>query len=209
MIYPENILLCSTVPLAIAVVFLHGSARRFTISFIVGMVVCLLSAYISGYIGIIAEATAEDTAVFFSPVIEESMKLLPALFYLNLYEPDESEALLCAVALGAGFATFENCCYILGAGSESLRFTLIRGFAVGVMHVVSMVAVFLGVLLARRYNTPPLAGTVGALAMSTTFHALYNLLVSEPGMTSNIGFVLPLLMAALLYIPYKRMAIHA
>ena len=206
MIYSENILLCITIPLAIALVFLRGSARRFTLSFIAGMVMCLLSAYISGYAGLVSGASANDTAVYFSPVIEETMKLLPTLFFLSMYEPNEEETLLWSVALGAGFATFENCCYLLGVGSESVQFTLIRGFAVGVMHVVSMVAVSLGILLARRYHTPPLAGTLGALAMSTTFHALYNLLVSEPGITSAVGFALPTLMVALLYIPYRRMA---
>lgn len=205
MIYSENILLCIAIPLAITLVFLQGSARRFSLSFMLGMVTCLLSAYISGYVGLLAQAGATETAVYFSPVIEESMKLLPAVIFLALFEPSEREAILCAVALGAGFATFENCCYLLSAGSESLRFTLVRGLAVGVMHVVSMVAVSLGVLLARRYHTPPLAGTIGALGMSTTFHALYNLLVSEPGVTSYVGFALPLLMTALLYVPYRRM----
>jgi len=205
MIYSENILLCIAIPLAVALVFLRGSVQRFTFSFLAGMVVCLLSAYISGYVGLVAQASVTDTAIYFSPVLEETMMLLPAVFYLYLFEPDERETVLCAVALGAGFATFENCCYLLATGSESLRFTLVRGLAVGVMHVVSMVAVSLGMLLARRYRTPPLSGVVGSLAMSTTFHALYNLLVSEPGMTSYAGYVLPLLMTGILYLPYRRM----
>ena len=204
MIYSENILLCISIPLAISIVFLRGSARRYTQSFLFGMVACLLSAYISGFVGLVAEASATDTAIYFSPVIEETMKLLPIVFYIIMYEPDEEETLLCAVALGAGFATFENCCYLLATGSESLRFTLIRGLSVGVMHVASMIAVSLGVFLARRNDTPPLAGTVGSLAMSSTIHALYNLLVSEPGISSYIGLVLPVIMTALFYIPYRR-----
>ena len=205
MIYSENILLCITIPLIVAIAFLRGSARSFAFSFLMGMGMSLLSAYISGFVGLVAKAPLSDVVAFFSPVIEESMKLLPTLFFLILFEPEEEDALLYAVALGAGFATFENCCYLLGVGSESLQFTLVRGFAVGVMHVVSMVAVSLGILIMRRFNTPVIAGTFGALSMSTTFHALYNLLVSEPGITSYVGFVLPMLMAALLWIPYSRM----
>ena len=204
MIYSENILLCIMIPLAISLLFLRGSARRFAQSFICGMLACLLSAYISGYVGLVAEATPTDTAIYFSPVIEETMKLLPIVFYIIMYEPDEEEVLLCAVALGAGYATFENCCYLLGAGSESLRFTLIRGLSVGVMHVASMIAVSLGVFLARRNDTPPLAGTLGSLSLSSTIHALYNLLVSEPGFTSYFGFALPIIMTAIFYIPYRR-----
>lgn len=208
MIYSENILLCIAIPLIVTLVFLRRSAQRFTVSFLLGMGACLISAYISGYVGLVTQASSTDTAVYFSPVIEETMKLLPIVFFLSLYDPDEGEMLPCAIALGAGFATFENCCYLLAVGSESLRFTLVRGFAVGVMHIVSMVAMSLGILLARRYHTPPLAGSVGALAMSTTFHALYNLLVSEPGMPSYIGFALPLLMTGLLFIPYRRMMVQ-
>ena len=204
MIYSENILLCIAIPLVISLFFLRRSARRFVQSFLMGMVACLLSAYISGYVGLVADADATDTAIYFSPVIEETMKLLPMMFFIVMYDPGEEETLLCAVALGAGFATFENCCYLLGTGSESLEFTLVRGFAVGVMHVVSMIAVSLAVLLSRRNDTPPLAGTLGSLAMSSTFHALYNLLVSEPGVTSYLGFALPAIMTAILYVPYRR-----
>ena len=44
------------------------------------------------------------------------------------------------------------------------------------------------------------AGIVGALSMAMTFHGLYNLLVSEPGIPSYIGYVLPMLFALLLYL---------
>ena len=55
-----------------------------------------------------------------------------------------------AVAIGAGFATFENCCYILTAGAESLPYILIRGMAVGVMHIVSILALPIWLIAARR-----------------------------------------------------------
>lgn len=206
MIYSENILLCIAIPLAVSLVFLRASARVLIFSFVLGMGSCLLSAYIGGFVGIVAGASASDTAVYFSPVIEEVMKLLPIVFALVVFEPDDEErVMLCAVALGTGFATFENCCYLLSAGSESLRYTLVRGLAVGVMHVVSMVAVSLSILLVRRYKAPFVPGTVGALSMSTTIHALYNLLVSEPGVTSTVGFCLPIAITALLYLPYRTM----
>lgn len=206
MIYSENILLCIAIPLMLTLAFTRGGGRAAVLSFLVGMSVCLISAYISGYIGLIAGTSATDTAVYFSPVVEETMKMLPIVFCLVVFDIDNAErVLLCAVALGAGFATFENCCYLLTVGSESLRFTLVRGLAVGVMHVTSMIAVSLSIMLVLRYKAPFLPGVIGALSMSTTFHALYNLCVSEPGISSYVGFALPLVAAALLYIPYRRM----
>lgn len=205
MIYAENILICIAVPLLISLAFIQGSARRFAASFLVGMGVCLLAAYISGFINVTSSMGAEDTAVYISPIVEECMKLLPLLFFLFMFTPQDKTLMIVAVGICAGFATFENCCYILSSGAESLPYILIRGMAVGVMHIVSGVAVTLGLLLARRFKLLTLPGITGALAFSMTFHALYNLLVSEAGVTAAIGYALPLVSAAALYLPYRRL----
>ncbi len=205
MIYAENILICIAVPLLISLLFVRGSARRFAISFLLGMGVCLLAAYISGFVNVASEMGPEDTAIFISPIVEESMKLLPVLFILFLFAPDDSSLLLAAIGIGAGFATFENCCYLLMAGAGSLSYILIRGMAVGVMHIVSALAVAFGLVIARRYSMLSLAGIVGALAFSMTFHALYNLLASKPGVTSVIAYVLPLVTAAVMYFGYRKL----
>ena len=205
MIYAENILICIAVPLVISLAFIHGSARHFAGSFLVGMGVCLLAAYISGFINVAGDMGPEETAIFISPIVEECMKLLPILFFLFMFMPEDKTLLIVAVGICAGFATFENCCYILTSGAESLPYILIRGMAVGVMHVVSGLAVTFGLLMARRYKMLSLPGITGALALSMTFHALYNLLVSESGITSVIGYALPIVTAAALYMPYKNL----
>lgn len=205
MIYAENILICIAVPLIISLLFVRGSARCFTASFLAGMGVCLLAAYISGFINIASGMGAENTAVFISPIIEELMKLMPILFFLFMFEPKDKTLLIVAIGICAGFATFENCCYILSSGAESLPYILIRGMAVGVMHVVSGLAVTFGLVAARRFKVLSLPGITGALALSMIFHALYNLLVSEPGIFSAVGYALPLVTAAALYLPYRKM----
>ena len=205
MIYAENILICIAVPLVISIPFIHGNARRFVISFLGGMGVCLVAAYISGFINLAGGMSGEDTAIFISPMVEECMKLLLILFYLFMFVPDDRMLMIVAVGVCAGFATFENCCYILNTGAESFPYVLIRGFAVGVMHIVSGLAVSFGLILARRFQALSFAGIIGALALSMTFHALYNLLVSKPGTPSVIGYVLPIATAAALYLPYRKL----
>ena len=205
MIYAENILICIAVPLLISLAFILGSARRFAAAFLGGMGVCLLAAYISGFINVTSSMGAEDTAIYISPIVEECMKLLPILFFLFMFTPQDKTLLIVAGGICAGFATFENCCYILTSGAESLPYILIRGMAVGVMHIVSGVAVTLGLLLARRFQLLTLPGITGALALSMIFHALYNLLVSEAGVTAAIGYALPLVSAAALYLPYRKL----
>ncbi len=205
MIYSEHILLCISIPLLLTVIYTRGSVRRSLGAFILGMVSCLLSSYISGYLTLLTEIGLNESAVYISPTVEEIVKLLPLLFYLLVFRPGDMTLATVAVSLGAGFATFENCCYLLATGSESLTFTLVRGLAVGVMHIVCMLAMSLSLVMVRRYRVFTLATVVGCLSLAAVFPALYNLLVSVPGIPSYIGYAIPLLAAALFYWPFWKL----
>ena len=205
MIYAENILICIAVPFLISLVFLRNQVRVFVASFLLGMSVCLLGAYIGGFIHLVSGLSEGDTAIFISPVIEELMKFLPLLFYLFLFRPEEKSLLMAALGIGTGFALFENCCYILTSGAGSMTYILIRGLAVGVMHTVSMLTLALCIMLALRFRALTFASLTGALSVSMTFHGLYNLLVSTSGITAAVGYALPVSTALLLYIPFKKL----
>ena len=60
MIYAENVLICIAVPLAVSLLFTKGSARRCIASFLTGMIVCILSAYISGFFEETSGFSSED-----------------------------------------------------------------------------------------------------------------------------------------------------
>ena len=207
MIFSENVLVCMAVPLLLALVFLRDKARQFVLNFLLGMAACLLGAYVSGFVDAASGMGVEDTAIFISPVVEETMKFLPLLFYFLLFDPDDDQLFLAAVGIGAGFASFENICSMIASGTESLSFLLIRGLAVGVMHIVSVFAMILGLVVARRFKALRLSSAVGALSLSMLFHGIYNLLVSQPGVTSVIGYVLPLLTAGLLFLALRRLRV--
>ncbi|MBQ2099675.1 MAG: PrsW family intramembrane metalloprotease [Lachnospiraceae bacterium] len=204
MIYAENILLCISIPLLVSLIFVRGEARRYVASFLLGMGMSLLAAYIGGFLNLVTGMGDNDTAIFLSPVIEELMKLAPLLFVLIIFDPEDRQLTLLAAAIGAGFATFENCCYILTSGAESITYVLIRGLAVGVMHIVSIFAMAIWLIVAKRLKVLSFSAVVGGLALSMIFHALYNLLVSEPGMSSSIGYALPLVTASALYLLYRK-----
>ena len=205
MIYSENILLCISIPLLLSAIYMRGAARRSVAAFLIGMVTCLLSSYISGYLTLLAEMDLNGSAVYISPTVEEIMKLLPLLFYMFVFRPEEMTLTTFGISLGAGFATFENCCYLLATGSESLTFTLIRGLAVGVMHIVCMLEMSLSLIMVRRYRVFTFSAVVGCLALAVVFHALYNLLVSVPGLPAYVGYVLPVGMAVVFYWPYQKL----
>ena len=205
MIYSENILICMAIPLILSLFFTQGDVRRFVFNFIIGMVVCLLGAYISGFIDVITGNGVEETAIFISPVVEETVKFLPLLFYFYMFIPTDKELFNAAVGLGVGFSMFENVCSMISAGTESLVFLLIRGLAVGVMHIVSVMALILGLIIAKKFKALQISSMIGALSVSMLFHGMYNLLVSEPGIASHIGYMMPLLTALIILLAYKRL----
>ena len=82
MIYAENILLCIAVPLLISLLFIRGEVRRYVAAFLLGMGVCLIAAYISGFLNLVTGMGENDTSVFLSPVVEELMKLMRRLCHL-------------------------------------------------------------------------------------------------------------------------------
>lgn len=204
MIYAENVLICIMVPLAISLFFCKGEVRQLIASFLSGMIICIMSAYIAGFFEMTSGFSAEDTSIFLSPIIEECMKLLAILFCIYVFEPTDEGIQLYAVGIGIGFATFENCCHLLSAGAPHLTYVLIRGLVVGVMHIVTMIAIAKGIQLLKSYMVFSFAGITGVLSLSVTVHGLYNLLVSKPGISSYIGYVMPMVAVIVLYMVNSR-----
>ena len=206
MIYAENILICITIPLIVSLLFIRGEVRHYLAAFLLGMGVCLLSAYISSFLGGAVGMSDEETSVFLSPVIEELMKLLPLGLFTVLIYPKERRQTMLAVAIGAGFATFENCCYILTNGAENLGYILIRGLAVGVMHIVSILALSIWFMIAKRLMAFNFSSIAVGVSIAMIFHALYNLLVSKPGISTILGFMMPPLTALMLFFLFRRLS---
>lgn len=199
MIFAENILVCIAVPFLVSLFFIRGEVRYYMTAFLLAMAASLIAAYISGFLSLAAEMNENDASIFISPMVEELLKLLLLLFFLLLFEPTDRMLVMLAVAIGVGFATFENCCYILTYGAESLTYIMIRGLAVGVMHIVSILSLTIWLIFTNKMKVFSFPAVVGGLALAMIFHALYNLLVSEPGITRIIGYMLPLLSAIFLY----------
>lgn len=200
MLYAENVLICMAVPLATSLLFVKGNARRLIVCFLAGMIVCILSAYISGFFQMTSGFSTEDASIFLSPIVEEVMKFLLILFCIYVFEQSDEQIELFSVGIGVGFATFENICFFLSFGTPQLAQVLIRGSAVGVMHLVTMVALAKGLQLLKKYRGVTFAGAAGVLSMAVTVHGLYNLLVSKPGVSSYIGYAMPMACAILLFV---------
>ncbi len=191
MSYIENIYVCLAAPLLVAVLCTSDNRWRTPLFLLVGMTVCLLSSYISTFFAL---ATAADTAaasVEIAPLVEETMKLLPVLFYLLVFEPGKKKAAEAVLMVAIGFATFENVCFLLQDGAASILHLLIRGFGTGAMHVLCGVFVSVGLLYLWDKLWLQVAGTFGLLATASVFHAVYNILVLQTGPAAVVGYLIP------------------
>lgn len=190
-VYIENLLLCLLIPMLLAAAFLKGAQRRLCLFVITGMAACLAAAYVSSFFMGVYEASALTAALEISPLCEETVKLLPLLFYIAVFEPDRKEVIPAAIGIAVGFATFENCCYIIENGTEDFTFLLIRGISAGAMHILCGILTGFGLELVWRRRWLAAAGTVGVLCLAISLHGIYNLLISAGGVLQGLGYVLP------------------
>jgi RsiW-degrading membrane proteinase PrsW (M82 family) len=203
--YIENTFVCLVAPLLVAVIFMKEKARREIFFLIIGMISCLLSSYISTFVASFQGADLLSASLEISPLVEEIMKFFPVMIFLLIFEPNARDAADCAVMTAIGFATFENVCFLMDNGASGLFILLIRGFSTGTAHVVC--ALFVAVGLYRLWDKEWLraAGLLALLAVSVTFHGIFNILVSQDSAVAIIGYIIPLVTIILVTLGTKVM----
>ncbi len=203
MLYIENIFICLAAPLVIMLFFAPGPGRRSLIGVILGMVACLLSAYVSAFFAQISGADAIATAVEITPVIEEIIKFLPFVFYFVLFDPKDGEAISFACLIGVSFATMENICYLIENGAASISLLVLRGFGTGAMHLACVMLAAYGLVMLRR-TTPRtstrIVGGLSVLCISMAFHEIFNVLLAAGGVVMYIALATPIITCAVLFI---------
>ncbi len=191
MTYIENIFACLAAPLIVAALCLGRTHLRFFLFSLAGMAACLLSAYINTFFTAACGADSLHAVTEITPVVEEVLKMTPLMFYLLVFEPKPENIRTAVLTVAAGFATFENICYLIENGAEDLSFLLIRGFGAGSMHIVCGAIVGCGVVYMWREPWLKAAGTCGLLGAAISFHAVYNVLVAAGSAVQYAAYVLP------------------
>lgn len=205
MTYIENVFFCLAAPLLVAVLCADGARRRPLLFMLSGMVACLFSSYISSFLVMVYETNAQVAAVEITPIVEETMKMFPLLFFLLVFEPPRQAAAVESIMVAVGFATLENACYLIVNGADNVLRLLIRGFSTGAMHVAcgAITALGLSGLWDKLYLR--VAGTLGALCLAFTWHAIYNILVAQTGPVAVAGYALPILTGAVTVMIRRRL----
>lgn len=192
MTYIENIFVCLAAPLLVTAFCMGKKYLRFFLFAFAGMGACLLSSYGNTFFAVLYDASAFQATVEIAPVVEEVMKLLPVLFYLLIFNPNQEHIKTAVITISAGFATFENICYLILHGAEDLGFLLVRGLGTWAMHIVCGVIISSGLIYVWRRSWLTAACTCGLLGTAVIFHGIYNLLIAYGGWVQYAAYALPL-----------------
>ncbi|MCR5829055.1 MAG: PrsW family intramembrane metalloprotease [Lachnospiraceae bacterium] len=220
--YIENIYICIAAPILVAILAMSGAnsnsdddkaviagsnRKRVMIFLLVGMTICLLSSYISTYFALVLDADRQEATWEITPLVEEVMKFFPILFYILVFEPEKrEESAVNILAVAVGFATLENICYLTANGAEDIVLLAVRGFGTGVMHVVCGELVYIGFVFLWDEFWLRFAGISGLISLAATYHAIYNILVSQDGFVAWIGYLVPMVTALLMLYLRRRMS---
>ena len=202
--YIENIFVLIAAPLVACLFCVRGRPRAIVASLLVGMLACLLSAYVSSFAAQVVGIDAVQAAIQVAPAVEEMLKLLPLLFFLLVVEPDVENIGLALVFVAVGFATMESAFYLADAGLANPATLALRGLSTAMMHLVC--GVVMGYGLTRAWGRPWLraAGTFGLLCLAMSYHGLFNLLVAAGGYAFIAAVAMPVVSLALILLVRRR-----
>ena len=188
----ENIFICLAAPFLIAALGTNTGSRKNFLFIVLGFVCCIISAYLNTFFSVLYSASGTTAVLEISPVIEETVKFLPLLFGLIVFElcPHAGDNIIFNVAVG--FATFENICYLLENGTDNLFYLLVRGFSTGAMHITCAFIIGYGLRVFRRPAALKAAGIFGLLCVAITFHAMFNMFMKADGLVKQFGYAVPI-----------------
>lgn len=194
----ENIFICLAAPFLLAALGTNTGNRKNYIFIVLGFVCCIISAYLNTFFSAIYGAQGITAVLEISPVIEETVKLIPLLFGLIVFEIEPREGNNVIFNIAVGFATFENICYLLENGTDNLFYLFVRGFSTGAMHITCAFIIGYGLRVFRRPAALRAAGIFGLLCVAITFHATFNMLMKTDGIIKQLGYAIPIVSCIIL-----------
>lgn len=207
-----NIYVCITAPLLLMFFMLKNDSKKLNLFLILGMSACLAASYANSYLIELTGYSGIQATYYVTPICEETIKALPVLLYVIILKPESENIITASMAIGIGFATLENCYYIMMDGARDFMFLFLRGFATGIMHGMCTAIIGFGLNFVFRQKDLAFTGTFGLLCSAITYHATYNLLISSRSLMENIGICMPITTAIFalvaIYKPYNRFQIN-
>lgn len=206
----ENIFICLAAPFLIAALGTGNSGRKNYLLIVLGFLCCIISAYLNTFFSVLYNAQDTSAVLEISPVIEETVKILPLLFGLIVFELQPKEGGNVIFNIAIGFATFENICYLLENGTGNLFYLFVRGFSSGAMHITCAFIIGYGLMVFRRSDALRAAGIFGLLCVAITFHAIFNMFMKADGIIKQLGYAIPIVSCIILLLlkaPFRKLTV--
>ena len=188
--------ICLLIPMSMMLLIFKGHSRMLCVFLLAGMFMCVLSGEINGLLANLGQLDMQTVAMDIAPLVEELAKALPVVFVAFLLHPSRQKLAECALAIGVGFATLENVCVLIDAGSISFGYALLRAIGAGMMHGICTLIVGLAMSAVITRKTVFFSGTMAALSIAVIYHSIYNMMISSRYLV--IGSLLPLITFAVI-----------
>lgn len=191
----ENLIImlfvCFAIPLALMLPMFRGKSRYVIALFITGMFMCAFAGDLNTAICNLGNFDENYAVVNITPLVEEIIKTLPAVFVAVVFRPKRQTLLECSIAASVGFATLENAEILFEASHISMRYILIRAFGAGLVHALSgiIIGYAISFITVKKKLAFPL--TLAALSLTMIYHSVFNILITSD--YSFIGCILPML----------------
>lgn len=196
--------ICVAIPVFMSLFMLEKNSRITGLFFLIGIFICLFSAYLNGFLENIFGLSRFRMTYTITPVVEELMKALPLLIYCHTFRPDKRNLLEASNMVGIGFSVLENA-YILASDVESvtIAWAFVRGIGAGMMHGICTLMIGFGLSYVNIRKKLALPGTCGLLMLAMMYHASYNLLIQSD--YRFYGIIMPLLtFIPIVFVRYRR-----
>lgn len=189
--------ICIVIPLALMTVIVEKNAKRPILFVIIGCFIAVFAAEVNAILASIMPLDIDDFTVRVSPIIEEVVKAVPVLFFATVISDKREEIFTISIAVGIGFAVLENTYILLQSTSAaSILWAAMRGFGTGLMHGMCTLLVGFGFTFIRKRRKLFIIGTFDLLAVSITYHAIFNMLVQSD--FRYVGALIPIIT----YLPF-------
>ena len=183
---------CVSIPLSLSLALLEKKARITVAYMIIGMLVALIVSQINSLLLALLDYNKDFVVTTITPATEEMIKALPILYYAFVFKPERGVMINISLAIGLGFAIFENLIMLANSGyTATIFWVFIRGFGAGLMHSLCTVIVGMCTIFIRQNKRLFLCGIFSTLSLAIIYHSIYNCLVISD--YKYFGFVLPLL----------------
>ncbi len=184
------ILISISIPMLLTCIILKGRSRLVLIYLLLGIVAGILAKTINTFIMDRTDYTRFYLTINIAPVIEEILKAIPVIVLAFIVKRDRQTILESAIAIGLGFAMYENIYLISMSLLPTVSLAVLRGLGAGLMHSVCTLVVAFGITLFIEHKKWFFPGIVAILATAMTYHSIYNIFIQSDYMV--IGIILPI-----------------